>query len=306
MSGNRAYIGHICTLLTVLIYSYNVNIVKLLMPKYIDSFGLVLMRGIVTFISFWVVSLIFPDKGFKISRSDMKKIIFLGLIGYSAQLLLYYKGISMTGPIDSVVLRSLVPIMVILILVLFFKKKAHFREVIGVILGIIGVIYITVTPHTAGATDSLIGDLLILASTALVAVYNIKVVDLVEKIPTFTLMKWLSFYGLLLSFPIGAKDLFNAPFIGMSVESEIIWHLIVSCFLVGVVTNYLVIVALKYISAFVRSAYFYFLPITGTIVAIMLNIQRPTIHDAIAFIIIVAGFVLINYDKSTLIIRKRK
>ena len=56
----KEIIGHLMVLSTIVIYSFNTNFMKILMPEWIGPHGLVLIRCTVMAFGFWIISLFIP------------------------------------------------------------------------------------------------------------------------------------------------------------------------------------------------------------------------------------------------------
>lgn len=299
MEKSKAYIGHILAFTAILIFSFNTNFMKSLMPTHIGAFGLVLARCIVGVIGFWIIGLFSHEsKESAPTRKEIWIMMLAGAMSIGGNLLFYLKGLELTGPIDATVIRTLQPIMVIAIAVLFFHKKVSIYKIVGICLGIIGTIYVSLSPHQHGVQDSFLGDMYILIATLFTAIYLIIIKPYATKFKTVTIMKWMSLSSLIVTLPIGYKSLIEAPMFHSSF-SWVVWgEFAYSMIFASMVASFLSVLSLRYISAFVKSTYIYILPVTGTLVAILLGIQYPTWHDPIAFVIILIGFVLVNKKSS--------
>lgn len=296
MGKSKEYIGHILAIIAILIFSFNTNFMKSIMPEQIGAFGLVLARCLVSTVGFWIVGLFSHEaKGESPSRRDVWMIMLAGVMAISGNLLFYLKGLELTGPIDATVLRTLQPIMVIGIAAIFFHEKISRYKIIGICLGIIGTVYVSIAPHHHGVEDSFVGDVLIFIATAFTAIYLVMIRPYTVKYNTVTIMKWMSLSSLIVCIPFGYHSLITAPVFHAETFSWIVWGKIAYSVIVGsMVALFISVLSLRYISAFVKSTYIYLLPITGTLVAIMLKLQYPNWHDPIAFVIILAGFILVN------------
>ncbi|MEG0500110.1 MAG: DMT family transporter, partial [Rikenellaceae bacterium] len=192
------------------------------------------------------------------------------------------------------VIRTLQPIIVIAIGALFFHNKISIYKIIGICLGIAGTVYISITPHHQGVQDSFLGDLFIFIATLFTAFYLIVIRPYAAKFKTVTIMKWMSLSSVVVCVPFGYRSLIEAPMFH-NAFSWVVWgEFAYSLIFASMVAAFISVLSLRYISAFVKSTYIYLLPITGTLVAILLKIQYPTWHDPIAFVIILIGFALVN------------
>lgn len=295
MSNSKAYIGHILVFTTIIIYSFNTNFMKILIPDQIGAFGLVVSRCLVTTICFWLIGFfVKEDKEKRPTTKDTLMIMLGGALGIGLNLLLYIKGLEMTGPIDTIVIRTLQPIIVMAIAAIFLHKKISKLRIIGIILGILGTLYISLAPHTKGVQDSFTGDILVFISTVGTAIYLIVIKPYTAKYKSVTIMKWMSLAALIVALPFGTKEFINAPLFH-NPFSLVIWAEFGYIMIIASMVAYLFAVqALHYVSALTQSSYIYILPITGTLVAMLLKIQYPNWHDPLAFAMILTGFILIN------------
>ena len=146
----KEIIGHLMVLSTIVIYSFNTNFMKILMPEWIGPHGLVLIRCTVMAFGFWIISLFIPanKQQAKPKRKDILMMMLGGLLGIGGNLLLYINGLNITGPVDAFVIRTVQPIIVIALAVLILHADFNRYKAIGIILGLAGTLYVSITPHT--------------------------------------------------------------------------------------------------------------------------------------------------------------
>ena len=79
----KEIIGHLMVLSTIVIYSFNTNFMKILMPEWIGPHGLVLIRCTVMAFGFWIISLFIPanKQQAKPKRKDILMMMLGGLLG---------------------------------------------------------------------------------------------------------------------------------------------------------------------------------------------------------------------------------
>lgn len=303
---SKAIYGHLMVLGTILIYSFNTNFMKHVMPEWIGPYGLTLARCMACAIGFSVICLFLPKETRNAAKGKDRWMLMLGgLIGMAGNMFFYILGISKTGPVDAFVIRVCQPIMVMALSILFLHQQLTWNKVVGICLGIGGTIYITSVPHSGLAEDSLLGDILVFTSSFMYAVYLILIKPYTTRFNSFVVLKWMSIAATIVIFPIGIDELIHAkawtePF-HYEIWSEIAFTLIAST----MIANLLTINALKYIPPFVDSAYIYLLPITGTIVSVEMGLQQFSWHDVFAFVLILSGFILINISKDSKILHPR-
>lgn len=298
MAKIRELTGHFMALGAILIYSFNTNFMKVIMPVHIESEGLVVLRCAFGTIGFWLIGLfVAPQTSPKPGRKDILMMMMGGVLGMGANLLLYLRGLSMTGPVDAFVIRTVQPIIVILLAVIFLHATFNKYKALGILLGLAGTIYVSVMPHEGKVHDSFGGDMLVFLSSVSYAFYLILIKPYTTKFNSLYVMKWMSLAAFIISLPFGIRQLVTAPLFHEPTATHI-WlemgYILIFATLIGYFLN---LKALKYISPFVESVYIYLLPITGAAVSIGMGLQKFSWHDPIALALIIAGFILINLKK---------
>ncbi len=298
---HKEIIGHLMALTTIIIYSFNTNFMKILMPEWIGPEGLVVLRCMITVFSFWLVSLFIPTnkQQARPRKKDILMMMLGGLLGIGGNLLLYIYGLNITGPVDAFVIRTVQPIIVIGLAVLILHADFNRYKAIGIILGFAGTLYISLTPHAGVVKDSFTGDILVLVSAAFNALYLILIKPYIQKFNPIIVMRWMSLSGFILVLPFGLHQVLSAPLFSTSTPVTIWLELGFVLIFATMIAYFLNLKALEYISPFMESMYIYLLPITGTIVSISFGLQKFSWHDPIALILIITGFLFINKKKKT-------
>ena len=102
------------------IYGLNHTIAKGAMPDYVGAFGFIMLRVGGAAVLFWTLSLFTPKE--KIQRKDWKILLTATLLGMVINMLSFFKGLSLSTPINSAVLVTITPIIVVLLSALFLMK----------------------------------------------------------------------------------------------------------------------------------------------------------------------------------------
>ncbi|HKK12257.1 MAG TPA: EamA family transporter, partial [Flavobacteriaceae bacterium] len=84
------------------IYGLNHTIAKGLMPTYIQPYGFILLRVFGAAILFWLISFWFPRE--KINKKDVVRLMGCALFGMVVNMNIFFKGLSLSTPINSAVL----------------------------------------------------------------------------------------------------------------------------------------------------------------------------------------------------------
>ena len=300
----KEIIGHLMVLSTIIIYSFNTNFMKILMPEWIAPHGLALIRCTVMVLGFWSISLFIPARKqqAKPKRKDILMMMLGGLLGIGGNLLLYLNGLNITGPVDAFVIRTVQPIVVIALAVLILHVDFNRYKAIGIVLGLAGTLYVSITPHAGTMKDSFTGDILVFVSSIFNGLYLILIKPYTQKFNSIIVMRWMSLAAFILVLPFGLYQTFKAPLFTSEAPVHIWLELGFMLVFATIIAYFLNLKALQYITPFVESVYIYLLPITGAIVSISLGLQKFSWHDPIALVLIIAGFALINKKKKATIV----
>lgn len=296
MAKSRAYIGHLMIVGTTIIYSFNTNFMKLLIPEWIGPNGLVLLRCLASALGFWIISLFIRPAATAPSpkRKDILMMMAGGVLGMGGNLLFYINGIALTGPVDAFVIRTIQPIIVIALAVIFFKAVFTKYKAFGILFGLAGALYISLMPHRGIVKDSFGGDVLIFLSSVSYSFFLLLIKPYTTKFDSVTVMKWMSLASFIIALPFGIKQLLNAPLFFNHPPLHIWLELSYILIFATLLGYFLSVAALNYISPFIESMYKYLLPVTGAAVTIAMGLQKFSWHDPIALMLIIIGFLLIN------------
>lgn len=285
--------AHIALFLVSLIYAANYTIAKEVMPKYLSPDVLVLARILTGTIIFWLAT---SFKSEKIDKSDFGLLILCGFTGAALNMFAFFKGLSLTTPINASLILLLVPILVLIISAVFFKERITIIKGIGIILGIIGAGFLVMNGRAISLnSQGLVGDLLICVNSTSYAIYLVLVKKLIRKYETLTVLKWIFTFGLIFIFPFTISDFTNANWsaIPLSIWSAIAFILIAVTVLTYLFNGY----ALKFVSASVVSIYIYLQPLLASIIALSFGKDSLNLTKVIAYLLIFSGVLMVSQSR---------
>ena len=293
---NKVLKAHLSLLTANVIYAASFTITKYVTPEYIKPFGLVLLRELGATPLFWITGFLFIKE--KTERSDIPKLMLLGICGVVINQLLFIKGLSLTSPISAAIMMITTPILVLLIAGLIIKEKITPVKLSGVVIGFAGAaLLMMVSHHSATSSDNAFGDLLIFVNALSWGTYLVLVKPYMKKYNTVTILKWVFLSGLIIVLPFGYKDL-----------SEVQWHqfstgtwfftvfIIVATTFIAYLLN---VYALKALSPSVVSAYIYLQPVLATVIALALGSDQPDWIKALSALLIFSGVYLVSRTRKT-------
>ncbi len=292
--------AHLALLCVSLIYAANYTIAKEVMPKYLVPEALVFCRILTGMIIFWLLSLI---KYEKIEKSDFLRIIICGLLGSALNMLMFFKGLSLTKPINGSLIMLLSPIIVLIASSIIIKERITNIKIAGIIIGIFGAgILISNGQMIDINSKGLLGDFFICINAASYAIYLVLVRQLMQKYQAFTVLRWVFTFGFIFVFPFTIQSFLNANF--GSIPQDI-WLAITFILIAVTVLTYLFNgFALKRVKASVVSVYIYLQPLWASIIALSFGKDMITATKIVAYILILIGVLLVSRPNKELAVRK--
>jgi drug/metabolite transporter (DMT)-like permease len=144
-----------------LLYGANYSIIKVVTPQYVDAFGFIVLRVGITTVAFWVIS--FFGENEKVEwKNDGWRIAICALFGMGINMLLFFKGLSLTSAINSSIIMTLTPLLIFLGSVILLKEKMSLLKIIGLVIGLCGAFIIIFPQNSEGSEGNWVGDLFIL------------------------------------------------------------------------------------------------------------------------------------------------
>ena len=199
---NKRYLALIAAFLATTIYGINHTVAKEVMPVYIGSSGFIMLRLLGATLIFWLISLFTPNE--KIEKKDFLKILIASILGMCVNMLAFFRGLELSTPINSGIIITLSPVLVLILSYFFLKEKVTVKKIIGILIGFSGAVFLILNSSKTGinAPNIPLGNSFFLLNASAYAGYLIVIKPLTSKYNIFTLMKWLFLIGLVLSMPI--------------------------------------------------------------------------------------------------------
>ncbi|MDG1661571.1 MAG: DMT family transporter [Winogradskyella sp.] len=196
----------VALLLVQLLYGFNYTFAKTVMNEgYVKPFGFVLLRVAGATLLFWLMSLFLPNE--KIDKKDFFQLFLASVFGVFINMLLFLKGLEFTTPIHASTIMTITPIVILILSVFMLKERITSLKILGVIIGFIGALILTLYGQSARAADNiLLGNLMIFLNAVSYSVYVILIKKLTAKYHPFTFIKWLFLFGLILVTPFGFSE----------------------------------------------------------------------------------------------------
>lgn len=274
------------------IYGINHTVAKGLMPIYIEPYGFILLRVLGAAFLFWIISFWGPKE--KIATSDWPRLLGCTVFGMVINMLLFFKGLSLTTPINSSVIITISPILVLLLAAFLIKERITLLKTAGIITGLAGALTLVFfsKSSTVDAPNIPLGNILVIINALSYGLYLILVKPLTAKYHPFTLMKWLFLFAVLINLPITLNEF-------MAVDwGSLPSHAVLRMAFVVVGTTFLTyllnVFALRELSAATISAFIYLQPLIAIVYAIITGADSLNLIKVVAAILVFSGVYMVT------------
>ncbi len=269
------------------IYGLNHTIAKGVMPTYVKPFGFILIRVMGAAALFWTISFFGPKE--KIERKDWGRIVLCAILGMVVNMLAFFKGLELSTPINSSILVTISPIIVVVLSALLIKEKITSKKGVGVALGFIGALLLIVfgAEIRQDAPNIPLGNALFILNATAYGTYLIIAKTLITKYHPFTLMKWLFTIALILNFPVGIGAFMEIEWNSMplSVIGAIVFVVLGTTFM----TYLFNVFALTQLKASTLSAFIYVQPLFGILFAVATGKDHLSLVKVLGTILVLLG-----------------
>ncbi|MCK5814781.1 MAG: DMT family transporter [Flavobacteriaceae bacterium] len=285
-------IALIAAFVATVIYGINYSIAKDVMPFYIKPFALIILRVFGAMVLFWILGLFVKSE--KIDKKDYLTFFFASLFGAGLNMLVFFKGLSLTTPISASVIMVIVPIVVFILSIVFLKEKIIKHRIIGVLIGLFGAIILVVYGRKTGlnAPNIMLGNIYILFNAVFYSLYLVIVKKLIQKYHPITVVKWVYLLGMIVVVPFGFNEFLEIEWSVM--PQNIIYKMLFVVVFTTFLTYLFNIIALMKLKATTVGAFLYLQPVVATVVALFLETDELSSLKLIASVIIFAGIYLVS------------
>lgn len=282
----------IAALIATSIFGINHTLAKGLMPEYVEPFGFIVIRVLGAGILFWIVSLFVKTE--KIKKEHWPRLIISAVFGMVLNMLFFFKGLSLSTPINSSVIVTITPILVFMLSAVLIREKITILKGSGAVIGLFGALSLILfgVQQQIGAPNIPLGNAMLLINALSFGMFLIVAKPLTKTYNTITLMRWLFLTAIIINLPIGwtefrAVDWVNMPF-------SALWR--IGFVVLGTTfTTYLLnMFALKHLSASTIGVFTYLQPVIAIAFAIISGADQLTILKIISAILVFVGVFMVT------------
>jgi len=277
------------------IYGINHTVAKDVMPIHIQPFGFIMLRVSGAALLFWLISFLGPRE--KIQYKDWPRLLLCAVFGMVINMLMFFKGLSLSTPINSSVIATVTPIFVFILSAIMIREKITIIRSIGILLGFAGALGLIFFSEKIqhNAPNVTLGNILFIINAVSYGIYLIIVKPLTTKYHAFTLMKWLFTVGVLVNIPFTITEFTAVKWTSLPWDAA--WRMIYVVVGTTFSTYLLNIFALKQLKASTIGAFVYVQPLVGILFASIVGADKLTFLKILSALTVFTGVYLVTQVK---------
>lgn len=282
----------IAVTIATIIYGINYTIAKDVMPTYVKPYGFILLRVGGATLIFWFLGLFVNAK--KIEKQDFKKIAFASFFGIALNMLSFFKGLSLTTPINASVMMVTSPIMVLVFSFFLLKGTIVKRQILGIGIGLIGAILLILYGNNSvkNASNIPLGNFLVFINATSYGLYLVLVKNLISKYNPLVFIKWLYLFGLIYIIPFGVSEMGEINWVSMPSVIYIKIGFVILC--TTCITYLFNLYGLSKLKPTTVSVFIYLQPVIASTYALVVGSDSLNVIKITATLIIFLGVYLVT------------
>lgn len=299
-SRHRPLFAYLLLTLSALIWSGNF-VISRAVATMIPPVSLLFWRWMVAIVVLLPIVLPRLKKQWPLIRSNLKIFPLFGLFGVTLFNLFIYLAMQTTTAINAALVNSAIPILIILFTRIFYHKGISFRQWIGILLSLVGVLTIILRgdPVNIMQLAFTTGDLLVLGAAASWAFYSVFLRYYPEGLDPLVFLFCIALFGQLFILPIYLVELMNGATVPITVAS------LASIGYVGIMASVVAVAAwnsgIRSVGAQVGGQFIHLMPVFSTILAVLFLKERLQGYHLFGILLIVIGIIF-----ATDLLRPRK
>ncbi len=292
--------GHAALWAANIIWGLNAPICKSVLqselhPDGISPFALSACRMFGACLLFWGISLLLSRE--HVARRDLVMLLFASIFGIQLNQMLFLWGLSLTSPIDSSIIATLVPVLTMVMAALFLREPITRLKAGGVLLGAFGaLLLVAVSHHGAVRSGSVAGDLLCIVSAVSYAAYLTAFRDTIVRYSPVTAMKWMFLFASVTAAVIYREPLAEVDYAALAPATLAGIGYVVVC---STFLSYLLVpIGQRYLRPTVVSIYNYVQPVVAVAFTVIVGLDTFGFTKAAAAACVFLGVWFVTQSKS--------
>jgi len=283
-----------------LLFGLNFSAVQFITKKWVQPFGLNVIRVGVSSFLLWLMLFFVPAKA-AIRKEHIGRFILCALTGVVINQMLFIKGLSMTLSIHASLLILVTPIFITIVASWLGREPLTILKFAGLLCGIAGsVLLVLEKDHTnTNGKDILWGDILVIINAISYAFYFVLVKPLMRAYNPVHVIRWIFIIGLIMIIPIGWNEFSVIEWKQFTwKEISILSFIVLGATFFAYLFN---LYGIHHLGASITGSYIYTQPFFAAIIAVLLLNETFTWEKIVAAVLIIGGVLLVSIKRKSIV-----
>jgi drug/metabolite transporter (DMT)-like permease len=229
------------------------------------------------------------DPAARLRKKDILPLAASGLFGVTVYFFFESRGIQLTSASRASIIIAVIPVITLLADALLFRARISWMAVVGVVLSVVGVVFVVGTPG-AGEAASATGDLFMFGACISWVIYIFLSRNLHERMSDIAITAYQSVFGTAFLIPLALLEMHQ--WVPITLASGLsLGYLALFC---SALSNFLYVYALSSLGPVKVSPYINFIPVVGVVGGVALLGEAITWLQVAGGAVILAGVLLVN------------
>ena len=230
------------------------------------------------------------DPAARLRKKDIIPLAASGFCGVTLYFFFEARGIRLTTASNASLITAVIPVLTVLAEIVFFRARVSWHAIAGVVLSVIGVVFVVGRPALSGDASSLLGDLFMFGACICWVVYNFLSRDLHKRLSDIAITAYQSLFGTAFLIPLALLEMRQWVPITLAAGFSLV-YLALFC---SALSNFLYVYALSRLGPVTVTPSINLIPMVGVIGGVAILGEKVSWVQIVGGIVIIAGVLLVN------------
>jgi drug/metabolite transporter (DMT)-like permease len=231
------------------------------------------------------------DPAARLRRKDILPLAVSGVFGVTIYFFFESRGIRLTSASHASLIIAVIPVITVLVEAALFRTRVRMRAVAGIVLSVVGVVFVVGRPGAAAAGPvSIVGDLFMFGACLSWVVYIILSKNLHERLSEIAITAYQSLFGTALLIPLALLEMHRWVPITLAAGLNLA-YLAIFC---SALSNFLYVFALSRLGPIAVSPYVNLIPVVGVLGGVVLLGETIVWSQVLGGVVILSGVILVS------------
>ena len=233
------------------------------------------------------------DPAARLRKKDLLPLAVSGLFGVTIYFFFESRGIRLTSASHASLIIAVIPVVTVIAETILFRTRISLLVILGILLSVVGVVFVVDRPGAAGGSGSLVGDLFMFGACISWVVYIVLSRNLHQRLSEIAITAYQSLFGTAFLIPLALLEMHQWVPITLAAGLNLA-YLAVFC---SALSNFLYVYSLSALGPIAVSPYVNLIPVVGVLGGVVLLGESLVWSQIVGGVVILAGVVLVSRQR---------